>query len=248
MKNYYFYHKQNDLTLDNKLLKSLDNSIINIIETQKKQHLYKTIFFNKINQDLENNLTKQLSFFFNKLNLYKNSHIFIVGLGSDYHTPDSVGPNVLKHLKVNAYLENLGIKLQKPKVSSLKPGVLGETGILSEKTISSITKEIKPDVVILIDSFICNDVKYLNKTIEINDYGLSPGIGIKKINSVINKATLHIPVLVIGVPTAILITFKNNYNQNNKPYLLSTKDIDEYVIKIAELIGHSINKAIDSLS
>ena len=164
-------------------------------------------------------------------------------MGSDFYTPDAIGPSTLKNIKVNSYLENLGIKNIYPKVSSLKPGVLGETGILSEKTILSVVKEIKPDYIILIDSFVTNNVNYLNHTIEFNNYGITPGIGIKGINSVIDYKTLHIPLLVIGVTTSILVKFKNN----DIPYILSCKDIDEYVIKISEILGKSINKAIGKL-
>lgn len=223
--NYQIFSYQNDL-----------------YQKEKSKHIYKTIYFEKLDSLLEKKLIKEIINYFKILKLNKNSHIFIVGLGKDFHTPDSVGPNTLKHIKVNAYLENLGIKAL-PKVSSLKPGVLGETGILTEKTIVSITKEIKPNMVILIDSFVSNKIDDLNHTIELNNEGINPGSGLFGINSFINQEILHVPILVIGVTTSLLVNFPNNPN----PYLLSTKDIDAFVQEIAKLIGTSINKAIASL-
>ena len=184
--------------------------------------------------------------FLKTMNISKKDHIFIVGLGNDNHTADSIGPKALKHIKVNSYLENMGIKIKANKVSALEPGVLGETGILTEKIIKSVCKEIKPDLIILIDSLVSDDINYLNKVVQINNWGLSPGSGIKGINSKIDKDTLGIPVISIGAVTAVEIKFTNN-NKNYIPYILSTKDIDQYVHDISSIIGKAINEAINDL-
>ena len=238
--NYCFYPYQNDLIYDEI---NIDYNKIKIINKKKEKFMYKTIIFQKPNSILENTLKNEILFFLNKHNISKKKHILIVGMGSDFYTPDAIGPNTIKHIKVNSYLENLGIKLNVAKISALKPGVLGETGILSENIILSVKNEIKPDFVILIDSFVTNNINYLNHTIELNNYGISPGIGIKGINSFISQKNLHVPLLVIGVTTSILVKFNNE----NVPYILSCKDIDEYTIKISKVLGNSINKAIDSL-
>ena len=61
----------------------------------------------------------------------------------------------------------------------------------------SIIKNIDP---------ITNEVtNTFNKTIEINDIGISSGMGIKKINSNIDFNTLNTSVIVISIPTAIEI-------------------------------------------
>ena len=235
MKKYNIYSYQNDLLFTDEII---DNKI-KVIEN-KDNYIHRTIVFNKINKKLKLILIDELLFFLKK----KKEHILVIGLGSESHTSDSVGPNTIKHIKVNAHLENLGIKLNRTKVSALIPGVLGETGILTEQTIKSIVKEIKPDYVILIDSFVSNDINYLNHTIEINDCGIMPGIGIKGLSSCINKETINVPILVIGVTTSILIRLSNN-DKNFISYLLSTKDIDEYVYNISKLIGECINIAIN---
>lgn len=229
MKKYNIYPYKTDLILDN--------------------NNYKTIFFDSLNNEvnIKNKLKNELLFFLKQMNISKNDHILIVGLGNENHTADSIGPKTLKHIKVNSYLENLGINIVGNKISALEPGVLGETGILTEKIISSVSKEIKPNLVILVDSFVSNDINYLNKAIQINNIGINPGSGIKGINSNINKNTLGIPILVIGVVTAIEIKFTNSDNINFIPYLLSTKDIDDFIIKISKIVGESINEAIFDL-
>ena len=44
------------------------------------------------------------------MHIKKTDHIFIVGLGNDNHTADSVGPKTLKSINFNAYLNNIGFK------------------------------------------------------------------------------------------------------------------------------------------
>ena len=226
MKEYNIYPYKNDLEIDN-------------------NYLYKTIHFDNT-KEIKNTLIKQLSFFLKKENINSSSHIFIVGIGNDNYTADSIGPKTLKYIKVNSYLENFNIKTKEPIISSLEPGTLKETGILTEKIIRSVVKEIKPDIIILIDSFITDNINYLNKTIQINNKGLYPGCGIKGINSKLDREELGVPTIVIGVPTAVEIKFtkdKNNYT----PYLLSTKDVDTYITNISKTIGEAINKSIANL-
>lgn len=213
----------------------------NIISYEENNFFYHIIKFNNINDKLtiKNNLIKVLKESIKALNIKKNSHFLIVGLGNDNHTADSVGPKVLKHIKVNSHLINLGITNFKTKISALEPGVLGETGIETTKIITSVTEEINPDFIIFIDSYVSEDIKYLNKSIQITNEGITPGSGLGCYNLELNNKILGIPVLVIGIPTAIEVSFDNDIN-----YILSTKDIDSYVLEISTIIGQSINNVL----
>ena len=250
MNNYSIYPYRTDLIFNDKDFKKNNNQSIYVLSDNKDHNDYKTILFNSIKDKdiIINTLMNEILFFFKEMNISKKDHIFIVGLGNENHTADSVGPKALKYISVNAYLENIGTKINGNKVSALEPGVLGETGILTEKIIKSIADTIKPNLVILIDSFVSDNINYLNKTIEINNRGLNPGSGIKGITSKIDKNSLGIPVLVIGVNTAVEIKFTNNDNINFIPYLLSTKDIDDFVDNIALIIGTSIVSLIHTFS
>ena len=243
MKKYNICFNRNDLICNKD---EIINTEIKVINNIKKDKIYKTIFFNN-EYNIINALSNQLVYFFNNLNITKKDHIFIIGLGNENHTADSVGPKSLKNIRVNSFLENLGIEIIDNKVSALSPGVLGETGIITERIIKSVSNEIKPNLIILIDSFVSNNINYLNKTIEINNVGLNPGSGLKGIDFKIDKNSLNIPIIVIGVTTAIEIKFSDNNDFNYIPYLLSTNNIDEYVDKISSIIGKSINKAINDL-
>lgn len=213
------------------------NGKIKVYRNCENDFLYHTIYFSNIihEKTIKNTLKKEIEYFFCKLNLKNKYHVFVIGLGSFNHTADSVGPNVLKKLNVNSYLNTLGINIP-IKVSALEPGIIKETGIDTKRIVESVVDEIKPDVVILIDSFVTSSSDYLNHTIEITDEGIIPGSGIKGINTKITKDSLGIPIIVIGIPTAIEIVLKNN------KYLLSTSNIDTYIESISKIISDALNE------
>lgn len=245
MKKYNIYPYRTDLKLKEENV--IGDNQIKIIENIISNKIYKTIIFNdNITKDkIKDILTKELIFFYKKMHalIYKN--FLIIGIGNDNYTSDSIGPKTLKSIKVNYLLDNM--KKPSIKVSAIEPGALGETGILTEKIISSITKEIKPDIIILIDSYVTDNINYLNKSIEINNRGLYSGCGISNINSQLDEEQLGVPIIAIGVPTAIEVKFTNNNKTNFKPYLLSTKDVDKYINIISKVIGESINSSINYL-
>jgi len=241
------YSNRTDLYIGEESLKSLkvSSNEVKVLNDKTKSGFYKTIVFDEVNEELLDILTEEVSSFFDMFNISKSSHIFVVGLGNENYTADAVGPLVLKHVNVNSYLEVLGINIDGVKVSALEPGVLSTTGIPTIETVKSVVRSINPDFIILIDAFVVNSTDYLNKTIVLNDIGLSIGSGLIGINEEINSMVLGVPTMVIGVPTAIEVRF--GMDSNYKPYLLSTQNIDTYVMKISEIIGTSINRAINNL-
>ena len=238
MKSYNILTNRSDLIVDKSYVKI--NSNDNVLNYNDGNYLYKILYFNNLN-NIEESLIKEISFFFKLLNIKKKNHLFVVGLGNDNHTADSIGPKTLKHIKVNSYLKNF-FETDKTIISALEPGVLGETGILTEKIIKSVADLIKPDLIIVIDAIVSNNLDFLNKTIQITNAGINTGSGLYELSSNISYENLKIPTLVIGITTAIEVKF------NNHTYLLSSKDIDDYVLKISKIIGNSINKAIDNLN
>lgn len=233
-----------DLACEKQDLKNLfcnnyEENNIKVSTIHDENYFYKIIEFSYLNnENIKTILKKELLNCLKSYSINKDSHFFIIGLGNDNHTADSVGPKALKYIIANSYLENLGITLNAPKISSLEPGVLGETGIETKRIIESITLEINPNFIILIDAYVSSDIKYLNKCIQITNKGITPSSGLNGIGTEISENTLGIPILVIGIPTAIEMII------NNKTYFLSTKDIDSYVDTISKIIGESIQEVL----
>lgn len=226
-----------DINKNNTNKIELYNKTIKIFINNKYKNIYHTILFNNIynEKNISKTLKKELLYFFNLYKINKTKHIFIIGLGNESNTADSIGPKTLKYINVNSHLFNLGFNINHIKISALEPGVLGTTGIDTTNIIKSVSKYIKPDLIILIDSFITDNIKYLNKTIELSNTGLKPGSGLRGNNSYISKTNLKIPIMTIGIPTAI------EYKKENNTLLVSTSDIDEYVNTISKILGNTLN-------
>lgn len=180
-----------------------DNSrIIN-----KKKGKYITIEFDDVT-DTSNRekvtkiFTKELE---DILSNYDKSSILVVGLGNSKSTPDSLGPKVLEDIIVTRHLFLLNTNVEDGilKTSKISPGVMADTGIETKDIISSIVKEIKPSLILVIDALAASTISRINKSIQITDTGIHPGSGIGNMRKEISNDTIGIPVIAIGIPTVV---------------------------------------------
>ena len=163
---------------------------------------------------------------------HKGGTILFIGLGNSDILGDSFGPKVLEHLiATNQYNDFLTI----PKVALFAPETTNKTGISSFRLIEMVVRDLKPDVIILLDSFATNQSKYLNRTIEINDCGIVFADQIRS-NKTITKDTFHIPVTSIGFPSLLKL---------HKTYL-AKYTLEQDLQIITELIARAINHIIMS--
>ena len=88
-------------------------------------------------------------------------------------------------------------------ISAMIPGVMAQSGMESAEMVKGIVEQIRPDVVIAIDALAARSTKRLNSTIQIADTGIHPGSGIGNHRKGINKETMGVPVIAIGIPTVI---------------------------------------------
>lgn len=131
--------------------------------------------------------------------------ILVVGLGNREVTPDALGPYVIDHLYVTRHLLNEGIIRKSMELSAIAPGVMAQTGIETVTLIKGVVKEIKPDMIIVIDALAARESERLNKTIQIADSGITPGSGVGNHRMPINRESVGVPVIAIGVPTVIAV-------------------------------------------
>ncbi|WP_058486900.1 GPR endopeptidase [Defluviitalea phaphyphila] len=139
-------------------------------------------------------------------NLKEHEVILIVGLGNWNITPDALGPKVISKVFVTRHLlENVPKQIDASvrPVSAISPGVMGITGIETSEIIQGIVKKIKPDLVIAIDALASRKTSRVNTTIQIADTGVHPGSGVGNKRKGLNKETLGVPVIAIGVPTVV---------------------------------------------
>lgn len=151
----------------------------------------------------KNALTGELKKF---VDLDKIKTVLVVGLGNRFVTPDALGPKVIDKLLVTRHLYGVlpeEITQNMHSLCAVAPGVLGITGIETGEIIKGITDKIKPDIIIAIDALASKKTSRISTTFQIADTGIVPGSGIGNKRYAINKETMGIPVIAIGVPTVI---------------------------------------------
>lgn len=139
-------------------------------------------------------------------NLNKNSTILIVGLGNWNVTPDALGPKVISKVLVTRHLKDSlpkEIDENVRPVCAISPGVMGITGIETVEIVKGVVDRLNPDIVIAIDALATRKTSRINSTIQMSDTGVAPGAGMGNKRKILNKETLGVPVIAIGVPTVV---------------------------------------------
>lgn len=132
----------------------------------------------------------------------------IVGLGNREVTPDALGPRVVDNLFITRHIMNEFGKYafadeDVSKVSGIVPGVMAQTGMECVEILRGVVKETRPDFVITVDALAARNVKRLGRTIQLTDTGITPGSGIGNHRNALNKESVGVPVISLGVPTVV---------------------------------------------
>ena len=200
------------------------------------------LFGAKIENLLVDILEKELTSTF-KFNKYDN--IFVVGLGNREVPCDSLGPKVIEKLVISRGLDI------SPKLCAFSPNVYSNTGIETSEIVCSISKQIKPDLVILVDSLATVSVSRLCSCFQITKDGLVAGSGNGRGNKKISSKLLGVDNIVsIGVPMLIYATSIDGVDaEENKlsafpSLVLSPSDIRKTIELLSDIIAMAINKSI----
>jgi len=215
------YNEQNDVELEGVSVdvKENENYTVTRVEVLNKNGMekmkkpigqYITIDvpnLDKTNEDLKDEISQALAKEIKGMGLnHPNSKILIIGLGNWNISPDALGPKVVERVLVTRqYFINFNKEFDETmaNVAAMSPGVMGMTGIESFDIVKGIVDKIKPDLLIAIDALSSRKMNRISTTIQISDTGISPGGGVGNKRVALNKETLGIPVLSIGIPTVV---------------------------------------------
>ena len=181
--------------------------------------------------------------------------ILVVGLGNRDITPDAVGPKVHDQMLVTRHLLR-----QMPEqfgglrpVASVAAEVLGTTGVESGELVRAVCDAIRPAGVVAVDALASRSLKRLCSTIQLSDTGITPGSGVGNHRMGLNRESLGVPVLAVGVPTVVdgatlaadlLGAEELPRLEAGRELLVTPKDIDSQVSDLARVIGYGINLAL----
>ncbi|MBR4260954.1 MAG: GPR endopeptidase [Clostridia bacterium] len=176
--------------------------------------------------------------------------ILVVGLGNQFVTPDSLGPKVISEIDVTKHFIKYTpqyVAEGTRSVCAIAPGVLGTTGIETSEIIKGIVSNVKPKMLIVIDSLASKSIERISSTVQISDTGIVPGGGVGNAREELSENTIGIPVIAIGVPmvveSAVLVNDclnifigKLQEEAKSNDYLNGLKEQDNY-----EEIKESLN-------
>ena len=116
------------------------------------------------------------------------------------------GPKVVSEIDITRHLIKYApqyLEKNTRPVSAIAPGVLGTTGIETMEVIRGIVDNIKPKLIIVIDSLASRSIERISSTLQWSDTGIVPGAGVGNKRNEISINTLGIPVIAIGVPMVV---------------------------------------------
>lgn len=187
--------------------------------------------------------------------LPKGNKYLIACLGNPNITPDAIGPLCARNLMVTRHL-----KAYMPdtfsdfaEVSLVCPGVLGTTGIESACLVKGAVDTVKPDAVIVIDALAASNMERLCTTIQLCDTGIEPGSGVGNRRYALNRDTLGVPVISVGIPTIVDVSTLlyniapvaiSSMNTDNNRMMVTPREIDSFVSDSAKLLAYGLNFAL----
>ena len=185
--------------------------------------------------------------------------VLIAGLGNRMITPDAIGPQTSDHVIATRHLvaQSPAIFADWRPVSALAPGVLGQTGVETGEVICGVLDRVRPAAVIAVDALAAGRLSRLLRTVQLADTGITPGAGVGNARAALNKETLGVPVIAVGVPTVVDgATLAHEISSQlgqpacealddlSQPVMITTRDIDREVADISRMIGYAVNMAL----
>ena len=185
--------------------------------------------------------------------------VLIAGLGNRMITPDVIGPQTADHVIATRHLvaQSPAIFADWRPVSALAPGVLGQTGVETGEVICGVLDRVRPAAVIAVDALAAGRLSRLLRTVQLADTGITPGAGVGNARAALNKETLGVPVIAVGVPTVVDgATLAHEISSQlgqpacealddlSQPVMITTRDIDREVADISRMIGYAVNMAL----
>lgn len=173
---------------------------------------YITIDVKKIKYMEEETIEECAKFFAKELTKLVDAHIekegpvLVVGLGNIYVTPDALGPKVANEIEVTRHIIKYCPQFVQEgtrSISAISPGVLGVTGIETLEMVKGIVDNVKPKLVIAVDSLCSRNIDRISSSIQLSDTGIVPGAGVGNTRAELSNNTLGVPVIAIGVPTVV---------------------------------------------
>lgn len=182
--------------------------------------------------------------------------ILAVGLGNTRITPDAVGPKSVSMVLATRHIgkelsDEIGLG-ELRSVAGFVPGVLGRTGLEAAESVKGLVGAVSPSAIIVVDALAARKLSRLGTTIQISDIGIIPGSGVGNARKEITERSIGVPVISVGIPTVVdvgtlvadLTGSNSEIPSESRDMIITPREIDIVIERASELIGMSINKAL----
>lgn len=179
---------------------------------QKKMGNYVTIDLKRasgISDELQEKIINTISDEIKKLvsnQINDDDEILVVGLGNGSLIADALGTKVIEGIEVTRHVKKYYpeyLRENQRAISAIAPGVMGTTGIETLEVVKGIVQNVKPKLVIVIDSLASRSIERIVKSVQISDTGIVPGGGVGNSQNELTFESLGVPVIAIGIPTVV---------------------------------------------
>ena len=166
--------------------------------------------------------------------------VLVAGLGNRGMTADAVGPLALESLLVTRHMIRALPRQFRgfTPVAALAPGVLAQTGMEAAELLRAAADAAGAGAVVAIDALAARSRDRLCATVQLGDTGLIPGSGVGNRRKALDRETLGVPVVAVGVPTVIAAA------PGGGELFLTPRDIDEKVQELGRVIGYGVTLAL----
>ena len=190
--------------------------------------------------------------------------VLVVGLGNAAMTPDAVGPLTADSVLVTRHLisamprQFAGFR----PVSVVRTGVLGTTGVESAEAVAGVAEQVRPAAIIAVDALASRRRERVCATVQLSDTGITPGSGVGNHRAALNRETLGVPVIAVGIPTVVDAATlaadlleeagvehidADRLRQGQGNMMVTPRDIDAQVRDLSKVVGYGINWALQDL-
>ena len=184
--------------------------------------------------------------------------VLVAGLGNSEITPDALGPKfsslvlATRHIR-RELAESAGLGALRPVVN-LTPGVLGKTGIETGELLRGVVESVRPAAVLTVDALAARRLARLGCTVQMADTGVTPGAGVGNARAELNRDSLGVPVIALGVPTVVdAATLVQDLTQSppgeafareGADMMITPREIDLVIERAARLLALAVNRAL----
>ncbi len=188
----------------------------------------------------------------------------VVGLGNRAMTPDAVGPLTVDSVLITRHLIDAMPRQFSAfrSVAALRTGVLGTTGVESAEAVAGLVSQVRPAFVIAVDALAARRAERVCRAVQFSDSGIVPGSGVGNHRAALDRKTLGVPVIAVGVPTVVdaatlaadlaeeagLCRFDpEKLRRGPQDLMVTPRDIDARVRDLSKVIAYGINYALQDL-